>query len=83
MIDLSIHDVKAITTDGVKEWQEGDRVRYTTAITFEFQDYGINVDDAKNWQSGQNQCSFTVNLYADTLEALEFQIKGVNKVIAK
>tara|TARA_B100000900_G_scaffold385265_1_gene374786 strand:- start:70 stop:318 length:249 start_codon:yes stop_codon:yes gene_type:complete len=82
MIDLSIHDVKAITTNGVNEWREGDNVRYTTEITFEFEDYGINVDAQKNWQSGNNQCSFTVNLYADTLEALEFQIKGVNKVIA-
>ena len=82
MIDLSIHDVKAITTNGVKEWQEGDNVRYTTEIIFEFQDYGFNVDDKKNWQSGHNQCTFTVNLYADTLEALELQIKGVSKVIA-
>tara|TARA_R100001460_G_scaffold96157_1_gene138529 strand:+ start:505 stop:753 length:249 start_codon:yes stop_codon:yes gene_type:complete len=80
MTNLSIHDVKAITTDGVKEWREGDNVRYTAEITFEYEDYGINVDDQKNWQSGNNQCSFTVNLYADTLEALQFQIEGVTKI---
>ena len=81
-MDLSIHNVKAITTDGVKEWREGDNVRYSTQITFEFEDYGINVDDNKNWQSGNNQCDFSLSLFADTLEALEFQIEGVSKVIA-
>tara|TARA_Y100001938_G_C7937108_1_gene352363 strand:+ start:327 stop:572 length:246 start_codon:yes stop_codon:yes gene_type:complete len=81
-MDLSIHNVNAITTDGIKEWREGDKVRYTVDMTFEFEDYGLNVDDKKNWQSGNNQCSFTVSLFADTLEALEFQIEGVSKVYA-
>jgi hypothetical protein len=81
MIDLSIHEVKRIHSKGVKEWRKNGEIYYSVSIVVDYEAFGENVDEDNNEQFGKNQNSFELSLYAETLEALEFKLEGVNRVI--
>ena len=91
-MNLTIHKVKGISTKGIKEWKSdtleelGDsRTYYSVDIVIDYEELGDNFcvqrcssEEDNKEQFGYNQNSFTLTLYAKTLEALEVKIQGVN-----
>ena len=90
-MNLTIHKVKGISTKGIKEWKSdrleklGDsRTYYSVDIVIDYEELGDNFcvqrcssEEDNKEQFGYNQNSFTLTLYAETLEALEVKIQGV------
>ena len=90
-MNLTIHKVKGVSTQGIQKWKSdrldelGDsKTYYSVDIVIDYEQLGDNLcvplyGDEKegNEQFGYNQNSFTLTLYAKTLEALEVKIKGV------
>lgn len=81
-MDLSIHRIKSITTKNVKEWVEKDgSKRYTAAIVFEYETFGDYLEASTDDEYGYSLVTSEMHLFADTLEALQFQIGDITKVV--
>ena len=88
-MNLTIHKVKGVSTQGIQKWKGEDalgdsRTYYTVDIVIDYEQLGDNLcvpvygdEEDGDKQFGYNQNSFTLTLYAETLEALEVKIKGV------
>jgi len=91
-MNLTIHRVKGISTKGIKEWKRDKseylnepETYYSVDIVIDYEELGDNFcvqrcssEEDNKEQFGYNQNSFTLTLYAETLEALEVKIQGVN-----
>ena len=81
-MDLSIHNIKSITTRDVQEWQNEDGTkRYTATLVFEYRTFGDYLEASEDNEYGDALVSSTIHLFADTLEALQFQVGGITKVV--
>lgn len=81
MINFRIHDVTNITTKGIAEWERDGRTYYSVDIVIDYDELGDNITENNKEQSGTNKNSFELTLFAETLEALEFKLKGVSRVV--
>jgi len=81
-MDLSIHNINSITTKDVKEWKNKDgSKRYTATLVFEYRTFGDYLEASEDKEYGNALVTSQINLFADTLEALQFKVKDITNVV--
>tara|TARA_R100000329_G_scaffold146720_1_gene133506 strand:- start:778 stop:1029 length:252 start_codon:yes stop_codon:yes gene_type:complete len=81
MINFTIHGVTNITTKGIKEWEGDGKTYYSVDIVIDYDELGDNIAENNNEQWGTNKNSFQLTLFAETLQELEFKLRGVSRVV--
>tara|TARA_R100001509_G_scaffold114759_1_gene69816 strand:+ start:329 stop:580 length:252 start_codon:yes stop_codon:yes gene_type:complete len=81
-MDLSIHNINSITTKDVKEWKKKDGTkRYTATLVFEYRTFGDYLEASGDSEYGNALVTSEIRLFADTLEALQFQVSDITNVV--
>ena len=81
-MDLSIHKINKITTRDVKEWQEKDgSKRYTATLVIEYKKFGDYLEASTDDEYGDSLVTSQIHLFADTLEALQFEVSDITNVV--